>query len=85
MNQKHRLFFFFFFPLGPCHAHTQNTGGTGMGSEIGNEGTRENCGGGSEGIRSEEEGAVVQARRGGLESDLRNIVYSYLSFDVCAV
>jgi hypothetical protein len=46
--------FFFFF--GAWHGH--HKGGAGVGAEIGNEGSGQNCGRGSEGKRRSEEGPV---------------------------
>jgi hypothetical protein len=49
------LFFFLFF----SGLVTDTKGGTGVGAEIGNEGSGQNCGRGSEGKRRSEEGSVT--------------------------
>jgi ER membrane protein SH3 len=64
----------FFFFLGS----SRTQGGPGMGAEIGNEGSGENCGRGREGKRRCEEGSVTC-------TNIRNDapIYSYCSLTVC--
>ena len=54
--QTHTLPLFFLFFSGLV---TGTKGGTGVGAEIGNEGSGQNCGRGSEGKRRSEEGSVT--------------------------
>ena len=66
-------FFFSFFVTG-------TKGGTGVGAEIGNERSGQNCGRGSEGKRRSEEGSVVTDRLTAIYVNGHLLLFP---FDVC--